>query len=372
MRTRRVFWTAAAFYTVIGFEFLYMAGPFAAYFYSVYGPGLNFFNESPTFSWLARFFLPHIVSETSSFFINSHNMAGALLAVFGFLAFCAGAGQVYFHKLAKKGPVMGGVYRIIRHPQYASFAVCGFGLLLLWPRFIVLVMYVTMLFGYYLLAKAEERECEEKYGKSYLEYKRTTRMFLPFKAPLVGRLPHLPESGWKRRAAVAILYVVTLAAGVIAAELLESHSLKSLYTYSSSDSVTVSVVKMSPEALETLVKTALASENVQMRLEKQGKGARFLNYVLPAEWFISEIPMESHEGSYHLQPGDYNRSLYKIIFTMADMRGAANAEPREFLRRVTRRTPVAEVWVDVVQARVIEVKEPPSDIKYENIPVAIY
>ena len=38
---RKSFWIAFAFYFLIGFEIFYMVSPFAAYFYSVYGPGLN-------------------------------------------------------------------------------------------------------------------------------------------------------------------------------------------------------------------------------------------------------------------------------------------------------------------------------------------
>ena len=145
---KRSFWGALAFYFLIAFEFFYMAGPFAAYFYSVYAPVLNFFNRTPSLAWLGKFFLPHAARYTSSFFINSLEIVGAVLAVTGFLAFCIGACQVYYYKIRKKGIVTGGVYNRVRHPQYASFIVCSFGLLLLWPRYIVALMFVTMLFFY--------------------------------------------------------------------------------------------------------------------------------------------------------------------------------------------------------------------------------
>ena len=51
--TKRTFWTIAIFYLLIGFEFFYMASPFAIYFYSVYGPGLNSVNSNPTLAWLS-------------------------------------------------------------------------------------------------------------------------------------------------------------------------------------------------------------------------------------------------------------------------------------------------------------------------------
>jgi protein-S-isoprenylcysteine O-methyltransferase Ste14 len=115
------FWGVFAFYFLIAFEFFYMAGPFAIYFYSIYAPILNFFNRSPSLAWLSRFFLPHAVRETSSLLIKSLEVAGIVLAILGFLAFCIGAYQVYYYKITKKGIVTGGIYNRIRHPQYASF-----------------------------------------------------------------------------------------------------------------------------------------------------------------------------------------------------------------------------------------------------------
>ncbi len=162
--SRKTFWTVAAFYGLITFEFFYMASPFAVYFYSIYRPGLNLISSIPGMSWLLGFFLPHIAAETSSPFINIHNKAGAVIAAFGLLIFCVSAGQVYYAKLRKKGAVTGGIYKYIRHPQYAAFAVCSFGLLLLWPRYLVLIMFITIMFAYYFLAKLEERECEAKFG----------------------------------------------------------------------------------------------------------------------------------------------------------------------------------------------------------------
>ena len=72
-----------------------MASSFAVYFYSVYKPALNFFNNSPNLAWLISFFMPHAVVETSSVFINLHNIIVAIIALFGFLGFCTGA----FHEL---------------------------------------------------------------------------------------------------------------------------------------------------------------------------------------------------------------------------------------------------------------------------------
>jgi hypothetical protein len=93
---KRTFWAVFAFYFLIAFEFLYMASPFAVYFYSVYQPGLSFLNHIPGISWLGSFFLPDIVVETKSPLLDAHNVIGAILALTGFLAFCICAAQVYY------------------------------------------------------------------------------------------------------------------------------------------------------------------------------------------------------------------------------------------------------------------------------------
>ena len=56
---------ACLFYAVVAFEFFYMASPFAAYFYGVYGPGLDLLSQNSMFALLTQFFLPHIVRETA-------------------------------------------------------------------------------------------------------------------------------------------------------------------------------------------------------------------------------------------------------------------------------------------------------------------
>ena len=69
---RRALWASGVFYALIAFEFFYMASPFAAYFYGVYGPGLDWLEGSETTSWLIRFFMPHLVEETTSWPVDVH------------------------------------------------------------------------------------------------------------------------------------------------------------------------------------------------------------------------------------------------------------------------------------------------------------
>ena len=121
-------------YCLIGVEIIIMISPFALYFYSVYGPILEFFSTNPYLSWTTEFFLPHMV------FLDDPLIIGlAYLQVFfviGLLLFFSPAIPLYYCRFAKKGDVQKGFYSKIRHPQYLFLAISGFGLLLYWPRFI--------------------------------------------------------------------------------------------------------------------------------------------------------------------------------------------------------------------------------------------
>lgn len=372
---KRTFWAVAIFYLLIGFEFFYMASPFAIYFYSVYRPGLTFMNNNPTLAWLSSVFLPHIVVETSSTLVNLHNVVGAILAILGFLAFCIGAGQVYYYKLTRKGAVTGGIYNVIRHPQYASLALCSFGLLLLWPRYIVLLSFITMLFAYYFLAKVEENECESKFGQAYIEYKNKTNMFLPFRVPLADKLPSLPKSGLKRYLAILMLYVITVVVAVGLANGLQSLALNSLYAVYTRDAAYISVANVENNTLEHIVETALTSSEVKVKLEnvQEGAGTKFINYILPSEWHVSEIPMNPVEGNDgHHFPADYDKNLYRIVFTRAELRTDQEVEGKDIILNTVKRVPVGEVVVDLSQNQIVEIKDPPETIKYEGIPVPLY
>lgn len=132
-----------------------MINPFALHFYSGYGPALNFLQEWPATAWLTKFYLPHF-SETSNPILNSLHGLSWVFIFAGLLLFLAGAIPIYWAKFQRRGAVVTGLYRSVRHPQYVGLAVVGIGTLLLWPRFLVLVTFVAMIGLYMRLARWEE------------------------------------------------------------------------------------------------------------------------------------------------------------------------------------------------------------------------
>jgi len=76
--------------------------------------------------------------------------------------------------------VTNGIYAYIRHPQYLGFLLITSGMLVQWITIPTALMWPVLTVLYYRLAKEEEKEMEERFGKDYLEYKHKVPMFIPF------------------------------------------------------------------------------------------------------------------------------------------------------------------------------------------------
>jgi protein-S-isoprenylcysteine O-methyltransferase Ste14 len=351
-----------------------MASPFALYFYSAYRPGLNILLQVPGMAWLTGFFLPHIVVETSSNFINLHNIVGAILTIIGFLLFCVTAFQVYYAKLFKKGLVAGGIYKYIRHPQYTFFALCSFGLLLLWPRFLVLLMFNFLLFAYYFLARAEEKECENNFGQSYLDYKNRTGMFLPFRITFIKNLGNRIKDRLGSAYFSILLITFSLIISFYIAIGLKSLSLESLYTYTTYNAVYISVHKLDEIQIKKIRDIALYDDEVKRKLSDLGFNPRLLNYVVPADWYISEIPMHVTESDpqHFLRTTGYAKNTYKIIFAEPVFSCNCVISGKKIIGSARTIKPVMEVWLDKTLETVIDIKQPPTDDRYENVPLPVF
>jgi len=166
-----------AAYCLIGVEIVVMITPFALYFYSVYGPILRFLDNVSWLSWTTEFFLPHMVFPNAPVILGISYLQ--LLLIIGLVLFFSAAIPLYYRRFTKKGVVCGGIYAKIRHPQYLFLAIYGFGLLLYWPRFIILLFYVTMLFVYYLLARNEEWRMQQSDPEAYKNICATPPCFCP-------------------------------------------------------------------------------------------------------------------------------------------------------------------------------------------------
>ncbi|MGH2378789.1 MAG: methyltransferase family protein [Candidatus Limnocylindria bacterium] len=75
--------------------------------------------------------------------------------------------------------VQGGLYGIVRHPQYAGFLLFVTGFLLQWPTLPTLLLYPILVIAYYRLARSEERALRARFGEAYASYRDRTPMLVP-------------------------------------------------------------------------------------------------------------------------------------------------------------------------------------------------
>jgi protein-S-isoprenylcysteine O-methyltransferase Ste14 len=250
-------------YFFITLEMLFMATPFALYYYSAYAPLLSAPSRLEATAWLPAFFLPHLSTEIVP-------SIGGLIFLVGLIGFLLGAAQVYYAKFRRRGVVKGGFYKRVRHPQYLSLAVAGLGLLIVWPRFILLIIYIHMLWFYYLLARSEEARMQSRYGDAYLEMMRDKPMFIPGEP---GRRLALLVFGWisGRRLRLFVAYCVSLVAAISGAFALRQLSLgvTSHLELPGEKTAAVSLLSGNQTQVRELIQSARSDRNIQDRLSRQ-------------------------------------------------------------------------------------------------------
>ncbi len=181
--------------------------------------------------------------------------------------------------------VTGGPYARIRHPQYLFLALSGFGLLLYWPRFIVLIFYVVMLFVYYLLARNEEWRMKREQPGSYEKYASDTWMFLPGEPG--GRLYRV-TLGWVRPKGlgIAVLFVVVLGLSIAAAFGLRTYTVGKLPQARLDAMRLVSVYPRPAGELKAVYRQALSAPEVKRVL---ADSRIHLAYVMPGDFFLTGL-----------------------------------------------------------------------------------
>jgi protein-S-isoprenylcysteine O-methyltransferase Ste14 len=278
-RSRPIIGGVVVLYFIIALEVLVMISPFAAFFYSVFNPFLLLLARWPATHWLADFFLPHMVLPPD-LFLKGVRVAGSVLFVGGSVAFLVCAGQVYFHKLARRGPALGGLYTWIRHPQYLSLAVTGLGLAVLWPRFLTVVLWTVMVGLYSLLARDEERRMLAAFGDQYRSYMSRTGRFLPRPAEeLLGRFPGPSSSSLRAVLGLLLLLAITLG-GSFALRALTVHRLP---LWSDGRISVLAILPGDAPMLQHRMEDVIKLPEVESRLPKTGA---ILAYSVPIQYVM--------------------------------------------------------------------------------------
>lgn len=377
--------SAWALYCVIVFEILFMVSPFALYYYSIYSVPLNWLQQSSLTAWTTLHILPHF-TYTGSVLSNALMLVSWPLILMGLVLFFWGFAQIYWSKLTGKTTVEAGLYRHIRHPQYVALAILGLGTTIYWSRFLVLMAYVSMMFVYYFLARHEEEVCLIKFGKAYREYQEKTGMFLPkqWLTWLPETNPFLPTGGWRRIAALVVIYASCVTAS-IAGGFWVKHRVLDQITIHAADGLTL--IALAPTSAETMIEIhTILESDPDFRRERERLGlSTLLGYVAPREWNVPELGLRrqgehGHSGFAELfHPSTHGnaieldpRQLAVAVMEPIVIHDANNAEGKELVMRTLSYVPKLEVVLDLADRRVISVSDEPYESQWTGIPVPIY
>jgi protein-S-isoprenylcysteine O-methyltransferase Ste14 len=387
------------FYFLIGLEIVIMISPFAGFFYAGYGPVLNFLYDIKATSWLTGFFLPHAVIAKNDL-LNFLNGLGRFLFSFGLIAFFIGAVQIYSAKFRRKGVVSSILYRWVRHPQYLFLAISGLGLLLFWPRFIILILYISMLYVYYLLAKNEEDRMLKQHGDSYAAYMQRTAMFIPGKPgqkifrAFLGRIK-------TKRLALAASYGFILLLGILAAFGLRHYTISQISKiYLPEKQITaVSIVPRSDQSIKNIFDVLYQDSRITSILSgyRQKEGQKgFLVNLMPMHYRMQGLFVAPFNSG--IAPGrtstwknvvDFvfpSLSLFRhkkmmgrmnsddvlLIFSQLTWPDGKYAPADEALNFSVKHLPLLEVLVDLENRTVLKMQKTPNRNLWGRMPMPAF
>lgn len=389
-------WILSALYGLIMIEVIIMISPFAFYWYSLYAPALDVLHRWRATAWMEAFFLPHSVITASPVLEFLRWKLGTYAFSIGVLGFLFCAAQVYGAKVFRKGVVRSAIYSRIRHPQYLLLAVAAFGLLTMWPRIIILFLFVGMLLAYYFLASFEERKMEARHPE-YAAYRARTAMFIPGNPG--GKLFKL-LCGWisNRTAARAAAMVAVAAVGIAAGLGLRRYTIAhtAMAELAAARTLAIATWPMPPARIRQVVSTALQDPRVNQALAKT-PGAVFAAHVLPADYGM--VTMFADVGANHrmfsrLSPGRFKYLLsfvfpftvkhmrtrimgtpeddYKVVFSLIDEPGRAHLSVSNVLDLSARMTPVIIADVGGASPSIEAVVMPPPRSFWGHITMPIF
>jgi protein-S-isoprenylcysteine O-methyltransferase Ste14 len=269
--------SAIVLYFIIGLEIMIMISPFAGLFYSVFNPFLLQIAKYPSTKWLSAFFLPHMVVPPDDF-LKFVRIMGSVLFVLGMAIFFVCALQVYAHKFLRKGAALKGLYSVIRHPQYVGLGIAGIGLFILWPRFLVPVLWLVMILLYYFLSKDEEKRMLKQYPDTYRSYMEKTGMFFPRRLEKIV----IPRRAMGKLAVFTLIAALTIGGAFY----LRDYTVKHLPLWTESNVTALAIIPDDLMMMEHRMPAILDMQEVKSRLKDSD---HYLVYFLPPHYVMQGL-----------------------------------------------------------------------------------
>ncbi|MBF0459429.1 MAG: isoprenylcysteine carboxylmethyltransferase family protein [Nitrospirae bacterium] len=391
-KTRTMFNSAIVLYFVIGLEILIMISPFAGFFYSVFNPFLLEIAKYPSTKWLSSFFLPHMVVPPDDF-LKFVRVMGSVFFAMGMAVFIGCALQVYANKLMKRGTALKGLYSVIRHPQYAGLGIAGIGLSILWPRFLLVVLWLAMIIIYYFLSKDEEHRMMKDYPETYAVYMGTTGMFLPIK---IERLFTM-SSVIGKTAFFLVISMLTISGAFC----MRSYTIKHLPLWTSSNIAALAILPEDMQKMEHRMPDIVNLEEVKTRLNNKD---HYLVYFLPANYIMQGLiadtgsnwklykqhhsmsmitdwifhPFSHLREGHHAMSGTTGHSAHdmntgivrRLLFLKVS--NVAIGTPSDLFSINALRTPQFMIDMEIHNLKIIDLKDLPEDTGWGKVPTPAF
>jgi protein-S-isoprenylcysteine O-methyltransferase Ste14 len=381
--------SAIILYFLICLEILIMISPFAGFFYAIFNPFLLEIAKYPSTKWLSAFFLPHMVVPPNDL-LKFIRIMGSVLFVCGMSIFLICAIQVYTHKFFRKGAVLKGFYSIIRHPQYLGLGIAGIGLSILWPRFLVAVLWLVMILLYYFLARDEEKRMLREYPDTYSEYMKHTGMFVPNRIERIfSRLHAVGKAG------LFLLFSICIIGGAF---LMRSYTIGHLPLWTDGNVSALSIIPDDMMKIEHRMPDILKMEQITSQIQT---GDHYLVYFLPqnyvmqgmiadtgGEWklykqhhAISMItdwifhPFKHLTAMHHfshsaLSAREAGGVVRRLIFLRVENVSVSN--PLDLFSINAKRIPVFMVDLEIHSLTVLDFKILPQDTGWGKVPTPLF
>jgi hypothetical protein len=299
--------------------------------------------------------------------------------------------QVYASKFLKTGPALKALYSVIRHPQYLSLAVSGVGLAILWPRFLVVVLWIGMVLVYYLLAKDEERRMLKQFPEPYQKYMESSGMFLP---------KRIEQSlGFSTTAGRVVLFVLLSSFALGGAFLLRDYTIAHLPLWSESNVAVLPIMPQDEPMLEHRMADILNLEEVKSKLHG---GESYLVYFMPPKYVMQGLIGDTggdwqlykqhhtismitdfilhpsghmaghsmHGDASHSEHGMESATVRRLIFVTVS--GATTGKKFDPFAVNAIRTPEFMIDVDVHDLQVLASKDLPVETAWGRLPTPTF
>ncbi|KJR40312.1 membrane protein containing DUF1295 [Candidatus Magnetoovum chiemensis] len=386
MNRRVVFNSAIALYFILGLEIIIMISPFAGFFYAVFNPFLLKTAQYSATRWLSAFYLPHLIVPPNDM-LKFVRVMGSILFVAGISVFILCAVQVYTNKLFKRGTALRGLYSHIRHPQYVGLAVSGIGMSILWPRFLVAVLWILMILIYYFLSKDEEKRMLKTYHDEYNAYMNKTGMFLP-KAIENAIAPK--TAVWK---AAVFLVIATVTVG--GAFFMRHYTIRNLPIWTEGNITALSIRLDEKTMMDHRMGQIVQLEEINKRLNPKNT---YLVYFMPKNYIMQGLIADTHsewklykqhhtmsmmtdwifhpfrhlqEGHHLMHEGGAHNSndafIRRLIFVQTDKQS-----PLDVFSINAKREPQFMIDIDVHNLILLDIKELPKETGWGTLPTPVF